>query len=143
MSLIGRDLSEAPPIRPAYFMFWVSYFKNQSYYYPLWNPRFSITQSDFIQRRLGFQICWANHPDPRTRFAGFYTVTVPQWFVLILSLPLPLLWLRRVRRQRYRRRHNLCLVCGYDLRASKDRCPECGTGISAGRGLGAEPVGHV
>jgi hypothetical protein len=45
------------------------------------------------------------------------------------SAVLPLLWLVRslVRWKRQKLRDGHCVRCGYDLRASTDRCPECGT----------------
>jgi hypothetical protein len=64
-----------------------------------------------------------------------WTVVLPFWLVsMIGALPLVLLvrGLRRDRRMRRRQRLGLCLRCGYDLRASAERCPECGTAIDAG-----------
>ena len=51
---------------------------------------------------------------------------VPLWFITALLGVLPLTWLVRVFRHRRRDPH-ACRICGYDLRASNDRCPECGT----------------
>ena len=53
-------------------------------------------------------------------------------FVLPLYLPfvafsiVPGIWVWRSTRLLERRRLGLCVKCGYDLRGSKDRCPECG-----------------
>jgi hypothetical protein len=50
----------------------------------------------------------------------------PIWAEFVLLLPLPFL-IRKWRRRRRSSRQGLCLNCGYDLRASPNRCPECGT----------------
>lgn len=59
-------------------------------------------------------------------------VTLPYWFLLSLTLVLPARWLRAARRRRKERRLRAavaCFGCGYDLRASTGRCPECGLEI--------------
>lgn len=65
----------------------------------------------------------------------FHMVCLPYWFIIALFFP-PLLPLARryitQLRGESRKRAGLCVVCGYDLRASKERCPECGTVITTG-----------
>jgi hypothetical protein len=56
---------------------------------------------------------------------------IPYWLPAVFFLILPLLTfvpglVVRLRLRR-RRQRGLCLNCGYDLRATPDRCPECGT----------------
>jgi hypothetical protein len=51
----------------------------------------------------------------------------------LLFLLLPMIRLRaaiRWAKQRYSRKPGQCHKCGYDVRASSDRCPECGTPIA-------------
>lgn len=53
-------------------------------------------------------------------------VAVPCWFVIVAAAVLPMWWWGTSRRHKP---HGQCSSSGYDLRASEDRCPECGKPI--------------
>ena len=58
-------------------------------------------------------------------------VRLPYWLIVPATGVPPVLYLRRLVtwRRRSRVRRGLCGRCGYDLRASTGRCPECGEAI--------------
>jgi hypothetical protein len=77
-------------------------------------PEFTTQTTWFANGRFGFQF-------PSNSFA-----ILPVWPLVVASAMLPMLWVYHCRRRLIRNRQGLCPVCGYDLRATPDRCPECG-----------------
>jgi hypothetical protein len=64
---------------------------------------------------------------------SFTFLNLPYWFLVGVTVILPALSLRSaIRRSRGRRRikSGMCQYCGYDLRASPGRCPECGSEVA-------------
>jgi len=77
---------------------------------------------------LGFQY----HDDPSSISGAAVTVrdrlrVIPYWFMVTATGLIPAWWLCRAIRVRVRRRRNrwACTSCGYDCRATPERCPEC------------------
>jgi|SRR5687768_11812023 len=65
--------------------------------------------------------------------AGGRFVNVPYWFLIVVTALPPLLVARGELRRWRRFGRGLCQACGYDLRATTDRCPECGAPIAPPR----------
>jgi hypothetical protein len=68
-------------------------------------------------------------------FRSARVLMLPGWVPIAILLLMPLATLRtwfRKRRLMKRLDSGLCLNCGYDLRASLERCPECGRNVPTG-----------
>ncbi|HLW78075.1 MAG TPA: hypothetical protein VKU44_00615 [Terriglobia bacterium] len=64
-----------------------------------------------------------------------WILAIPWWPILLITGVGAAFVVRRRVINRQRRRSGLCLCCGYDLRQSFERCPECGIAPSKlGRG---------
>lgn len=73
------------------------------------------------------------------------SVAIPYWLVLFVTALLPGRTLARLARDRYRRafRPGVCRSCGYDLRGTPERCPECGTAMCATGDVARTSTGKI
>jgi len=86
-------------------------------------------QARYVVDRWGFRVGEINQPAAR----GWVHVTgiaVPPWgWVVFFGLLPAVRGILALRRKRVKD-GDWCRTCGYDLRESKERCPECGTSIA-------------
>ena len=135
--LISYASGDWRPIRPSSFRFepaqpprWdVFSFRRESLPYPLPDPGFR----EPLVTIGGFQLAWQwdasrNGADFNLR-ATEVGIVVPYWALGPAAAALAAWRLHRARKLLAKRHEGSvpCSACGYDLRATPGRCPECGT----------------
>jgi hypothetical protein len=89
-------------------------------------------------RRRGFYFLFQQSPGRSASGSGtamFDAILLPDWLLIAILLVPAAIAMMRVRRQARLEQTHHCVVCGYDLRGTPDRCPECGIAPSKlGRG---------
>jgi hypothetical protein len=71
--------------------------------------------------RTGQYVYWSSGTCPYT------LITVPFWFLATLTLAMLAIRAIVLHRRASRQSAGHCANCGYDIRATPNRCPECGT----------------
>jgi hypothetical protein len=72
---------------------------------------------------LGFEFEMVNGTNMYHRTYSSHAISVPYWLLVSLTALLPF---DAIRTRLRRVEPNHCVRCNYDLRATPDRCPECG-----------------
>lgn len=94
-------------------------------------PRFAHQSTSNMHGALGFTVASGGFSIGRFSAVRYWILDIAYWgLLLIFSLVPATLYITtalRLRRLTNRLSQMQCAVCGYDLRATQDRCPECGT----------------
>ena len=91
---------------------------------------FKLAKAADKGQALGFRWHRFAYADPVSNIRErWYTLEVRAWVLACLFAGPPALSVRAARAHRRRSRSGLCPACGYDLRATPDRCPECGGSV--------------
>jgi hypothetical protein len=93
-------------------------------------PRFSSEEIVAGGQFGGGGLFGGGGPPPVSKVTGRKWI-VPYWFLLLLTAVLPAWTIVDAVRRRRRTKAGFCEGCGYDLRASSDRCPECGRAVNS------------
>ena len=92
-----------------------------SYHMPTYNPVVSPGRARWSYFPFAiFETCWA------PEFGSLRNWRLPLWIPCLAFTAIFLSSYLPVRRRGQRRKRGLCVKCGYDLRGSRERCPECG-----------------
>lgn len=82
---------------------------------------------DRSQGNIFFGFLWFSYRfwvEPSSPPCRWVLVGIPLWCPLAITSLTPTIWLMK---RKNVLKTGVCMSCGYDLRATPDRCPECGT----------------
>ncbi len=97
------------------------------------SPFYPYALNRTIFKRFGFELSRVSEtPGANSVGSGMidqFNFVAPAGVIAAIAAILPVWWVRRWRRDKARGRAaaRFCVVCSYDLRATPERCPECGT----------------